>query len=102
MKHLTSLAKMSLVAFWLMAVTTQSYAQSDGGTLAGTGYDLSWSTVDNGGATSASSGGYELGGTIGQPDAGTLAGSNGCTLSGGFWALAPTAHRIFLPVVIRN
>jgi len=56
-------------------------------------YDLSWWTVDGGGATFSSGGSYELGGTIGQPDAGTLSGGD-FTLGGGFWgggaAVAPT------------
>jgi len=30
--------------------------------------------------------GYELGGTIGQADAGALTGPNGYSLTGGFWA----------------
>jgi hypothetical protein len=47
-------------------------------------YDLSWWTVDGGGATFSSGGGYELGGTMGQPDAGRLSGGD-FTLGGGFW-----------------
>lgn len=51
------------------------------------GYDLSWWTIDGGGHTfSASADGvFSLGGTIGQPDAGVMAGGNH-TLTGGFWA----------------
>ncbi len=30
-------------------------------------------------------GGFELSGTIGQPDAGVLSGAGGFTLAGGFW-----------------
>jgi hypothetical protein len=48
----------------------------------GGGYDLSWSTVDGGGALSTG-GGYSLDGTIGQPDAGRLGGGT-YTLDGGF------------------
>jgi hypothetical protein len=40
----------------------------------GGGYDLSHNTIDGGGATFSSGGGYLLGGTIGQPDAGVLRG----------------------------
>ena len=47
-------------------------------------FDLSWNTVDGGGATFSSGGGYQLGGTIGQPDAGGLSGGV-YTLEGGFW-----------------
>jgi LPXTG-site transpeptidase (sortase) family protein len=48
------------------------------------GYDLSWWTVDGGGATFSTGGAYSLGGTIGQPDAGELSGGD-YTLYGGFW-----------------
>ena len=33
-------------------------------------YDLGWFTIDGGGGMFSTGGGYELGGTIGQPDAG--------------------------------
>ncbi len=62
------------VALWPTFATAQS----------GNGYDLTWSTVDSGGLMFSTGDGYELGGTIGQPDAGVLAGS-GYELSGGFW-----------------
>ena len=39
----------------------------------GGGFDLSWNTIDGGGATFSSGGTYRLGGT-GQPDAGTHSG----------------------------
>lgn len=38
-------------------------------------YNLSWSTIDGGGGTS-SGGNFVLSGTIGQPDAGTMAGGD--------------------------
>lgn len=48
-------------------------------------YDLlTWHSIDGGGVTIATGGGYTLGGTIGQPDAGTLA-YGPFTLRGGFW-----------------
>jgi len=53
----------------------------------GGGYDLTWSTIDGGGATFSSGGGYQLGGTMGQSDAGTMGGGN-YELSGGFWPAA--------------
>ncbi|MBI5863043.1 MAG: hypothetical protein HZB38_00750 [Planctomycetes bacterium] len=49
------------------------------------GYDLSWYTIDGGGETYSLGGGYELGGTIGQPDAGAAMTGGGYELSGGFW-----------------
>jgi hypothetical protein len=48
------------------------------------GYTLDWWTVDGGGTISSTGGSYNLGGTIGQPDAGTSAGGT-YTLIGGFW-----------------
>lgn len=55
----------------------------------GPDYDLSWHTIDGGGVMFSTGGDFELSGTIGQPDAGTLT-SGEYTLTGGFWfALAP-------------
>jgi hypothetical protein len=56
-------------------------------------YELSWSTIDGGGGTSAG-GQYRVTGTIGQPDAGTMSGG-GYILNGGFLAgsfILPDAH----------
>lgn len=50
-------------------------------------FDSSWYTIDGGGETFSEGGGYELGGTIGQHDAGEPGLSGGSyTLTGGFWA----------------
>jgi len=71
--------------------------------LAQGGYELSWWTVDGGGQTYSMGGGYELGGTIGQPDAGVLTGG-GYTLGGGFWrggAVTLPPFRVYLPLVVR-
>jgi hypothetical protein len=69
------------------------FAQSGGG------YDLTWSTVDGGGGSSAG-GGYTLSATVGQPDAGTSLSGGGYTLAGGFWASgSPT--RLYLPLLGR-
>jgi hypothetical protein len=71
--------------------------------LAQGGYDLFWWTVDGGGYTYSSGGGYELGGTIGQPDAGVLAGG-GYTLGGGFWqggTVALPPYHVYLPLTVR-
>lgn len=50
----------------------------------GNGYDLTWSTIDSGGEMFSAGNGYELGGTIGQADAGAMSGG-AYELSGGFW-----------------
>lgn len=68
------------------------------------GYDLSWWTVDGGGGMASAGGGYSLGGTAGQPDAGLL-GDETYTLGGGFWKggmPGPPPHRIYLPMVLRQ
>ncbi len=48
-------------------------------------FDVSWHTIDGGGITVSSGGIFELGGTIGQPDAETLTGGP-FTIIDGFWA----------------
>ncbi len=65
----------------IFALAATALAQS-GGT-----YDLSWNTIDGGGATFSSGGSYVLGGTVGQPDAGQMSGGN-YALAGGFWVPA--------------
>jgi hypothetical protein len=50
----------------------------------GGGYDISRNTVDGGGATFSTAGGYRVGGTIGQSDAGNL-NAGGVVVVGGFW-----------------
>ncbi len=70
----------------------------------GAGYDLTWSTVDGGGGTFSVGGGYSLGGTAGQPDAGHLTGGD-YSLAGGFWsggAPAGSPYRVYLPMAVRN
>ena len=67
------------------------------------GYDLSWHTVDGGGTTWSTGGTYALGGTIGQPDAGLLAGGS-YSLGGGFWAggaLGEFLYTIYLPLTAK-
>jgi hypothetical protein len=48
-------------------------------------FSIDWFTIDGGGGTSTG-GVYAVSGTIGQPDAGTLAGGN-FSIVGGFWGL---------------
>lgn len=62
-------------------------------TASGGNYLLDWFTVDGGGTTTSTGGSYSLGGTIGQPDAGTLQGG-GYMLQGGFWGAADAAPTI--------
>jgi hypothetical protein len=84
---------LTLAAFLLLA--SVALARS------GDSYDLSWWTVDGGGYTFSTGGGYALGGTAGQPDAGVLSGG-GYTLAGGFWGGAVVRYGVYLPLTLRN
>lgn len=81
------MALLSLPAFIALAQT-------------GDGYDLSWNTSDGGGTT-WSEGGYTLGGTVGQADAGLPQGG-GYELSGGFWVGGIVRYGVYLPLVLRG
>jgi len=87
--------RLLLLVALLSLLASVARAQSGGG------YDLSWSTIDGGGYTWSTGGGYSLGGTVGQPDAGVLSGG-GYTLSGGFWGGAAARYGVYLPLVLRN
>jgi uncharacterized repeat protein (TIGR01451 family) len=50
-------------------------------------YDLSWRTVDGGGAMNTTGGSFGLSGTIGQPDAGGPSAGGTFALHSGFWSL---------------
>ncbi|MCA9279145.1 MAG: hypothetical protein H6815_14295 [Phycisphaeraceae bacterium] len=66
----------------LLGSASLALAQSGGG------FDLTWSTIDCGGAGSnnpSTGGNFSLMGTIGQHDVGVMSGGN-FELSGGFWA----------------
>ena len=56
-------------------------------------HEISWSTVDGGGATSTG-GSYDVSGTIGQPDAGPSPAMIGETyeLTGGFWSVSQVCY----------
>ena len=54
----------------------------------GDDFKVPWHTIDGGGIQNSAGGGFALSGTIGQPDAGPLAGpmtGGGFSLVGGFW-----------------
>ncbi len=85
-----------------LAVGVAVYAQAGGG------YDLTWNTVDGGGASASLSTGYMLGGTAGQPDAATWSGG-GYTLSGGFWHAGVGGGtppggpgKVYLPLIVKQ
>ena len=62
-----------------MLLATAARAQSGGG------YDLSWWTIDGGGITFTTGGTFNLGGTVGQPDASSALTGGAFSLTGGFW-----------------
>lgn len=88
--------KIVLLVTGLFFVASTSLAQT------GSGYELSWWTVDGGGHE-MSSGDYRLVGTAGQPDAYGLTGG-GYTLAGGFWGggSLTMGYDIYLPLVLRS
>jgi hypothetical protein len=65
----------------------------------GGGYDLTWSTIDGGGGSAGS--GYQLTGTLGQPDAGARLNGGVYSLSGGFWGGVSIDSKIYLPMLRR-
>jgi len=97
-KRRLGLAGLALSALFVLGLAASLAAAQSGG-----GYDLTWSSVDGGGTTVGTGGGYTLGGTAGQPDAGLLSGG-AYTLDGGFWAGGVPAggHWVYLPLVVRN
>jgi hypothetical protein len=69
----------------------------------GGSYDLSHNVIAGGGAHSTG-GTYDVTGTVGQPQAGTVSGGGNYDLRGGFWAfqaLAPTAAPVSITGRVR-
>jgi hypothetical protein len=93
--HYRAAAVIILAVAFLLAAATSALAQSGGG------YDLSWGTIDGGGATFGTGGGYSLGGTIGQPDAGAMSGGV-YTEGGGFWAGVKALFYRYAPLTLKN
>jgi hypothetical protein len=92
-------AEVVLVSFLLVALLVGGVAWA----AQSASYDLSWWTVDAGGQTFSTGGGYALGGSIGQPDADVLTGGD-YTLGGGFWrgGAAAGRHQVYLPLTLRG
>ena len=94
--HIKHKLRLVLTIALLLLFTLPVLAQSGGG------YDLSWSTTDGGGGSSAG-GAFSLAGTAGQPDAGVMSGG-AFTLAGGFWggeAVTITELHLYLPAILR-
>jgi hypothetical protein len=102
MKRYTHLVTLLLfLALLALAVTQTGTAGNDVTTSLLNSFDLSWWTVDGGGATAVTGGAYSLGGTVGQADTAVLSGGN-YNLAGGFWSGAgETTYKIYLPMTVR-
>lgn len=99
LRHVAVSALAAALALILVVVVVSPHVAAQSG-----GYDLTWSTIDGGGAAFSTGGAYTLGGTIGQLDAGLLSGGP-YTLSGGFWigggGESGGTARLFIPLVQR-
>jgi len=88
-----------IVAFFLLALNVRvGYAEPSSAPRT-TGYEISWYTIDGGGAQNLSGGSYSLNGTIGQSDAGSQSGGS-YTLNGGYW-VDLFGYRLYLPLILR-
>ena len=67
-----------------MAISVLTGIAALAGYLGGEEFDLSWNTIDGGGAMQSTGGDFELSATIGQPDAGVMSGGD-FEMTGGFW-----------------
>lgn len=63
------------------------------------GYEISWYTIDGGGAQELTGGMYTLSGTVGQFDAGAQGGGS-YALAGGYW-VELFGYRLYLPLIMR-
>ena len=100
MKH-TAISRRVMVIFVVGLLVTGAVWASIAHAQTGGGYDLTWNTIDGGGYMFSTGGGYSLGGTMGQPDAGAMSGG-GYSLAGGFWSGAIVQYKIYLPVVLKQ
>ena len=88
-----------MMSAWALAALLMAGGQTAAAQTGG-GYDLTWNSVDGGGTTFSTGGGYSLGATIGQPDAGAASGG-AYSLRGGFWAGVPANYNAFVPIAMR-
>jgi len=74
-----------LIGALLMGLSLAAAAIASG---EGDGFELTRQTIDGGGVMFSTGGDFELSGTIGQPDAGTMSGGS-FDLTGAFWFETP-------------
>ncbi len=92
--------KLRALAIWGLGLALAA-SPSIASAQTGGGYDLTWNSIDGGGATFSTGGGYSLGGTIGQADAGAASGGS-YSLSGGFWSGIPAIYSAFVPLAVKG
>jgi hypothetical protein len=89
--------------FLLLILAALALSISPARAQTGGSYELSWLTIDGGGATlgggAASGGAYQSQATIGQPDAAGQASGGAYTLKSGFWV--QSNYNLHLPVIMR-
>ena len=88
-----------LLILMLLIVSGESRVRAQ----TGSGFDLTWSTIDGGGVIHSRGGAFQISASLGQPDAGQPMQGGAYTLTGGFWAGLPaqSEYRIFLPLAVR-
>jgi hypothetical protein len=81
----------------LSGVQTPAHAQE------GSGYNLSWWTVDSGGETASQGGSYTLGSDTGQAEAAQFTSTGGgYSLQSGFWSGSAAKYRTwYFPVALK-
>jgi hypothetical protein len=100
-KQLTFIGIVGLIVMLAEATINGVQAQSSGALAQQSSYSIEWYTIDGGGSMNSSGGSYSLGGSIGQPDAGSM-GSGSYQLNGGFWGGASINYSIYLPLVLKS
>ena len=92
------------LGLWAVVITVALFALASVALAqASANYDLSWHVIAGGGGR-MEGGNHTVLGTIGQPMAGTMSGSDH-TLDSGFWGRSATIgqeHDIYLPMVLRE
>lgn len=97
-KKLFTILTLALLVVFLALNVHVGYAEPSSAPRT-TGYEISWYTIDGGGAQNLIGGTYTLSGTTGQYDAGTQGGGS-YALNGGFW-VDLFGYRLNLPLILR-
>lgn len=102
MKNLATIGCALLIGITLLTLAGGTLAHAGVGASApmAASYDLSWWSFDGGGYIFSSGGDYELGGTIGQPDAWRGRTTGDYSLGTGFWSCGPARYDIYLPLAL--